>query len=153
MTRITAERTIAATPERVFAAATDIAHFAEIVPAIERVELLTDGPVGVGTRFRETRVFFGREASETMEMLEFEPPRRYLLGAESHGSRYRTEFRFEPAGQGTRVVFDFSAEPLTVPAKVLSFLLKPLMAKKMTELIADDLEAIKAHVEGRAQDS
>ena len=38
MAHVVVERTIAAPPERVFAAATDIHRWAEIVPAIERVE-------------------------------------------------------------------------------------------------------------------
>ncbi len=147
MNKVTVERTIAAPPERVFAVSSDIPRWAEVVPAIQRIEMLTDGPVGVGTRFRETRLMFGREETETMEVLEFEAPRRYVLGAESHGSRYRTEFRFEPAGEGTRLVFDFTGVPLTVAAKVMGFLMKPML-KKMGELCAADLEALKAHVEG-----
>ncbi|HVS17875.1 MAG TPA: SRPBCC family protein [Planctomycetota bacterium] len=148
MNEVTVERTVAAPPERVFAASIDVPRWPEIVPAIQKVELLSSGPVGVGTRFRETRLFFGREATETMEVLEFEPPRRYLLGAESHGSRYRTEFRFEPEGAGTRVVFTFRAEPLTFGAKVMGVLMKPML-KKMVAMCAADLDALKAHVEGR----
>jgi carbon monoxide dehydrogenase subunit G len=148
MHRITVERTIAAPPERVFAAATDVHHFADIVPAIERVEVLTPGPMGVGTRFRETRKVFGRSATEEMRVVAFDPPRSYLVTAESHGCRYRTEFRFEPVAAGTRMTMDFGAEPLTLAAKVLSVLMKPML-KKMAELCAQDLDAIKAHVEGR----
>lgn len=147
MNQVSVERTVAAPPQRVFAASIDIPRWPEVVPAIQEVELLTDGPVRVGTRFRETRVLFGREATETMEVLELEAPHRYLLGAESHGSRYRTEFRFEPAGDGTRIVFTFRAEPLTFAAKVMGFLMKPMM-KKMVEMCAADLDALKAHVEG-----
>lgn len=148
MPNITVERTIAAAPERVFAAATDIHHWAEIVPAIERVEVLTPGPMGVGTRFRETRKMMGREATEEMEVTGFSPPRSYVIGAQSHGCRYRTEFRFEPAGTGTRVIMDFGAEPLTLTSKVLTVLMRPMM-KKMAEMCAKDLDAIKAHVESR----
>lgn len=145
--KITVERTIAAPAERVFDASIDIASWPEVIPAITKVEILTDGPVGVGTRFRETRTMFGREATEEMEFLELERPHRYLLGAESHGCRYRTEFRFEPVEGGTRMVFDFASEPLHLGAKVMSFLMKPMM-KKMVEMCAQDLEALKASVEG-----
>lgn len=146
MARVTVERTVAALPERVFQAATDIHHWAEIVPAIERVEVLTPGPMRAGTRFRETRKLMGREATEEMTVTDFDPPRSYTLGAESHGCRYRTQLRFEPAGAGTRIVFDFSAEPLTFMARVLTVLMKPML-KKMVEMCAKDLDAIKAHVE------
>lgn len=148
MQKITVERTIAAPPARVFASATDIHRWAEIVPAIERVEVLTPGPMGVGTRFRETRKMMGREATEEMTVTGFDPPRSYVLGAESHGCRYRTELRFEPAGAGTRMVFDFGAEPLTFAAKVMMVLMKPMM-KKAAQMCAKDLDAIKAHCEAR----
>jgi carbon monoxide dehydrogenase subunit G len=143
---VTVERTIAAPPAKVFAAASDVARWAEIVPAIARTELLTSGPVGKGTRFRETRTLFGREATEEMEFVEFDAPRTYTIGADSHGCRYRTRFDFHEASGGTRLVMSFQAEPLTFMAKVLAFVMKLLM-KKMAEMCAKDLDAIKAHCE------
>ena len=99
---VTISETIARPIEEVFAAATDFAGSVERIGGIEKVEMLSEGPVGLGTRFRETRTMFGREATEEMEVVEFEPPRRYVLGAESHGSRYRTEIRFAETGDGPR---------------------------------------------------
>jgi uncharacterized protein YndB with AHSA1/START domain len=146
MAHVVVERTIAAPPERVFAVASDIHRWAQIVPAIERVEVLTPGPMAAGTRFRETRRMMGREATEEMTVTAFDPPRGYVLGAESHGCRYRTELRFEPAGAGTRMVFDFGAEPLAFGARVMMFLMKPMM-KKAAQMCAKDLDAIAAHAE------
>ena len=146
MAHVVVERTIAAPPERVFAVASDIHRWAQIVPAIERVEVLTPGPMAVGTRFRETRRMMGREATEEMTVTSFDPPRGYTLGAQSHGCRYRTELRFEPAGAGTRMVFDFGAEPLTFAAKAMMLLMKPMM-KKAAQMCAKDLDAIAAHAE------
>lgn len=146
MASITVERTIAASPQRVFEASTDVRRWAEIVPAILRVEVLTDGPVGKGTRFRETRKMFGKEATEEMEFLVFDPPKGYVLGAQSHGCRYRTSFDVLPTAQGTRLVMRFEAEPLTLGAKVMAFLMKPMM-RKMADMCGKDLDAIKAHLE------
>ncbi|MEZ5977585.1 MAG: SRPBCC family protein [Planctomycetota bacterium] len=143
---ITIERTIAAPPEKVFAASSSVHTWADVVPAITKVEVLTEGPVGKGTRFRETRTMFGRPATEEMEFLEFDPPRGYTLGAESHGCRYRTRFDVVPDGANTRLVMRFEAEPLTVFAKVMSVLMRPMM-KKMADMCGKDLDAIKAHVE------
>ena len=150
-TRLTIDRTIAAPPEAVFEHATNVEQWPEIVPAIVKTELLTPGPVQVGTRFRETRVMFGKEASEEMEFLVLDPPKRYLLGAESHGSRYRTEFTLEPVDGGTKLTMTFRGEPLTFFAKVMTFMMKPFMGK-MLDMCAKDLDAIKAHLEGRQSD-
>ena len=146
MADITVERFIAAPPATVFASAADVHHWALVVPAITRTEVLTSGPVGKGTRFRETRRLFGREVTEELEFIRYEPPRHYTIGCDHHGCRYRTGFDFHEARGGTRLVMTFHVQPLTVMAKVMGFLMKPMM-KKMGEMCAQDLDAVKAHVE------
>ncbi|MEL6109263.1 MAG: SRPBCC family protein [Planctomycetota bacterium] len=152
MAAITVQESIAAPPEEVFAVGTNIPAWAEVIPAITKIEMLTEEPIGVGTRFIETRMMFGREASETMEVAEFEPPSHYVLVAESHGCRYRTEIRFEAEGDGTRMSFNFNAQPLTLFAKVMGFIMKPMM-KKVVKLCAKDLQALKERVESKGQPS
>lgn len=151
MPSVTISRTIQASAEDVFDASTNVHIWADVVPAIDSVEVLTDGPVGVGTRFRETRTMFGREATEEMEFLEFERPNRYVLGAESHGCRYRTTFTLSPDQGGTKLEMHFAGEPQTFMAKVMTVLMKPMM-KKIADMCGKDLDAIKAHVEGRRAD-
>jgi len=145
---VTTRERIAAPPARVFAAASDFASAAQRIAGILRVEMLTPGPVAAGTRFRETRKMLGKEASEEMTVAEFEPPRRYVLLAESHGSRYRSELRFEPQGAGTDVVMTFRGEPLTVFARAMAVLMKP-MIKSIGKLCAKDLADLKRSIEGR----
>ena len=149
LSSISIDRLIDASPERVFAHATNVEAWAEIVPAITKIELLTPGPVQVGTRFRETRIMMGREATEEMEFLVLDSPTQYVLGAESHGSRYRTTLNLTPVGESTKLTMTFAAEPLTFMAKAMSFLMKPFM-KKLLNLCAKDLDAIKAHIESGA---
>ena len=52
--------------DRVFEVFSDIPRSHEMVDQIVRIEMLTDGPVGVGTRWRETRMMFKREATEEL---------------------------------------------------------------------------------------
>jgi uncharacterized protein YndB with AHSA1/START domain len=137
---------IAAPPDRVFEAATDIPKWAERMGGIERVEMLTDGPVDVGTKFRETRIMFKREATEEMEVTAFDPPRSYAVGCENHGCRYHSEMTFTPNGSGTDVELTFEATPLTAVAKLMSAMMSPLM-KKMGEVCGKDLDDLKASIE------
>ena len=132
--------------ETVFAALTDITSAPETISGITKMELLTNGPVGKGTRFRETRVMFGREATEEMEVTAFETPRRYVLGCENHGCRYRTEYLLTERGGGTELSMEFDAEPLTLFAKVMSVLMK-MMSKKMIETCGKDLDDLKVAIE------
>jgi len=150
MPSFTLEKHIAATPEQVFAAATDFQRAPEIIRGIVHTEILTDGPVGVGTRFKETRVMFKREATEEMQVTRFDPPAGFDLTCENHGCRYLTTFRMQPSGAGTKVEMTFDVTPLTTPAKVMGFLMRPLMKSCLKET-AKDLDDLAAAVEGREE--
>ena len=62
-------RTIDAPPEIVWTLITDIANSPQVISGIDSVTILgsTEG-FGVGTRWRETRTMFGKEATEEMEV-------------------------------------------------------------------------------------
>lgn len=148
MTMLSVTRHARAPLERVFARASDIENAPEMIPAIRKIEMLTPGPVRVGTRFRETRVVFGREHTETLEVTGFDPPRSYTVGCESCGCRYESRFSFRPKDGGTDVEMTFEATPLTFFAKVMGVLMRP-MTKKMAEHCAKDLDSIVAAAEAR----
>ncbi|MDA1266997.1 MAG: SRPBCC family protein [Planctomycetota bacterium] len=132
--------------DRAFAYATDFEHIAERVTAITACEVLTPGPVGTGTRFRETRIVFGKKtATETMEIAAFDPPNSYAVDCDSHGCRYRTDFTFTAEGDGTRVDLVFVAEPYTTGAKILGFLFKGML-KKCLIAITQDLDELAAAI-------
>ena len=147
MSTMTATTQVAAPPERVFAVYTDIEQAAERIPGILSVEVLSEGPVGDGFRWRETRKMFGKEATEEMWITGFEPPRRYTVAAESHGMKYATEFAFEPDGEGTRVTWTFEGIPQTFAAKVMGALMAPLFKGAMRKCMLEDLEALRAVAE------
>ena len=90
MARFTTAKRIGAPQAAVFHLFADVKRAAEHLSGVVRVEKLTDGPVGKGTRFRETRVFFKKEATEELEITGFDPPRSYTLGCESCGCTYST---------------------------------------------------------------
>lgn len=149
MTEFTVETVIARPIEQVFQAFSDLEHFAERVKGITRVELLTPGPMRLGTRFRETRVFMGKEATETMEVSGFEPDRSYAVSAESQGTRFHSTFAFEPDGAGTKVRVHFSSTPLTLAAK-LAAPLAALMMGTIRKCTEDDVADLKRFLEGAA---
>ena len=135
------EKKIGAPPERVFALSTDLPRLADTVSGIDAVEVLTDGPVGVGTRWRETRTLYGRQATEEMWVTHFEAPRSFVVEAESHGAHYRTDFSFEPDGAGTRVTLVFSARPVSLLGRIFSVVGRAMFAgvRKALERDLEDL--------------
>jgi carbon monoxide dehydrogenase subunit G len=132
---------------RVFDALSDFANAPKRISGIKRVEMITNGAVGVGTAFRETRVMFGREATETMEVTRFEPGRAYELTAKSCGCLYRSELRVNPIGaSASEVTMTFNATPQTFIAKAMSFLMKGMM-KSCAKAILTDLTEVKTSIE------
>ncbi len=137
---------IAAPPEDVFALSTDLDRWSKAIKSIVRVEKLTPGPVAVGTRFKETRVMFGREATEEMTFTQLDPPRGYTLEANSCGCLYRSVITIDRKGDGSELTMTFDAKPLTFFAKLMSPLGK-LMAGTMKKCISQDLDHLKAALE------
>ena len=64
MADITVSTHVYAPLERVFEVYTQIDKAAERIPGITDLEVLSEGPFGEGTRWRETRVMFKKKATE-----------------------------------------------------------------------------------------
>lgn len=143
MSNLNIECWIDAKPERVFQVVTDIANLPEHVEAIQSVEVLTDGPVGVGTRFRETRIMLKREASEEMEFTSFDPPKAFTLEANSRGAKYITTYTIEPQNNGTLLSITFDATAASPVARVASALLMPFLKGAIRRAVEADLENFK----------
>ena len=111
--RFACEVEVAAPPGRTFEVFTDVPGAPGRVSGIKKVELLTPAPVGAGTRWRETRILFGREATETMWFSVFEPLRRVVVESDSCGARMTCTFAFEPTAGGTRVRLQMATRALT----------------------------------------
>lgn len=152
MKTISVSRHVNAPVERVEALLTDIEHAAEHIRGIKRVEMLTEGPFGVGTRWRETRVMFGKEATEEMEVTEYVPQKYYAVEAESHGTRYRSVFKFEPSNGGTNVTLEFGATPISRFARAMSHL-SGLMAGTVIKFIEEDLADVARIAESAERES
>ena len=142
MPSVTVEKEINAPVERVFEIASDFPNAATTIRGITKMEVVAEGPIGVGTKIKETRKMHGMEATETMEIKAFEAPHHYSLGCVSCGCDYLSEFRFSPTDSGTKVKVDFTAVPLTFFAKMMAFMMKP-MIKSCAKALDEDLEDIK----------
>ena len=140
---------IKATPDVVFERAGDPRRWAESISGITKVEVVSDGPIGVGTRFRETRIMFGREATEEMEFTSYDPPHGFTLDCQSCGCRFQSVHTFTANGTGTDAELKFEALPLTFVARVIGFLMRP-MFKMMVKGCTKDLESLRQSIEGQA---
>lgn len=103
-----------------FKAFTDLNALADKVTAITKIEILTSGKIGVGTKFKESRVMFGKESSEVMEITTFENDSHFREEAYSGGVRYISDWNFSELNGETLVTITFKIKYETFLSKMMS---------------------------------
>ncbi len=97
--------------EEVFAFATDPNNDTLWQSTTLETEQTSEGPVGVGTTFRDTSKFLGRRIESTYEVTENEPPHRQCVRITSGPIPGSGCYLFEPADDGsTRFTQNFEAD-------------------------------------------
>ena len=141
--KISSTVTINASISEVFNVFTDLSKALERISGISKLEIL-EGPaqMAIGTKWKETRTVFGKEATETMWVTELTKDASYSVDAESHGTKYSSTFTFSSLDGGTEVTWVFSGIPQTFGAKAMSLL--AFMFKGATQkMLEADLQDLK----------
>lgn len=134
--------------DAVWKAITDIENFETMISAIMKIHVLhkpSDSLIGL--KWQETREMFGKQAMETMWITESVVNDYYCTRAESHGSIYLTKLSLKKNENNTLLSMSFKAIPQTNTAKILSFLLTPLIRKSIKNALMKDLHDIKMYLE------
>ena len=129
---------------RTFDVFSDLTKAEERIEGITKLEILSETTSGVGTRWRETRVMFGKEATEELESSVFQANKSYEVVAESRGVKYHTVYNFTERDGGTEVAMVFSGTPTTLMTRLMTPLgwLFQGATKKALEADMDQLKAV-----------
>jgi uncharacterized protein YndB with AHSA1/START domain len=146
----TTETTIAAAPERVFAAITDVDGWSRWMHGLVRIDKLTPGSFQPGFTWREVRRMYGREAAEQFEVTNVEAPRRIGLRCDgSKGSAGKGEYVFDytllPEGAETRLRLNGE---IRLPG-AFAQLMGRMMVVVFRKACAKDMAAMKKYLETR----
>lgn len=144
--KIEARCVIQAPREKVFEVFSDLNNLPKNVTAITGIEVLTKGKIGEGTRFKETRVMFGKEASEIMQITEFIPPEKITEEASSNGMHYTSQWNFTETDGLTTVTIHFQGKAITLLAKIFSLVFF-FMAGSMKKAFIADMQDLKNVIE------
>ncbi|MDA1062542.1 MAG: SRPBCC family protein [Chloroflexi bacterium] len=153
MRELSVSREIAAPAASTWEIATDLDHAAEVVSGIRSIARLDGGAgFGVGTRWRETRRMFGREATEEMEVAALDPGRSYTVEASSRGMQYRSVLSVEPLDAGrSRITMRFGSEAQGWAARASAATLGRLFEGSLRKALRGDLDDIARAAESRTQ--
>ena len=137
---------IDASPEVVFAVVSDVENSPDRIDWYERVDMLTDGPVRVGTKWRETRRMNNKQSVEEWEMTALESPNYFTAYCDSQGYDVEWTMRVDPDGEGSRLTLDMTTKPRTFIGKLLTPV-EWLLSSMCKKMVRKDLESTKAYIE------
>lgn len=126
--------------ERVFAY---LAHHPNHVHIVEQnlsCEQVSEGPMGVGTKLKNTARMFGAlggRIEEHFEVVAYEPGRK-LSKSSRAGSSFETTDSFElsPTASGTSVRFVVTVTPHSFVQKALIAVMKPVVGRAMKDTLS-----------------
>lgn len=103
MSTVAVTRLVQASVDEVWRVFTDLSGRAAFLSTVDAVEVLTVGPFGPGTRWRETRTLSdGTRVAEEFLVDRVEAPLLCTLISPGVGADYLTTFRFAPVQVGRR---------------------------------------------------
>ena len=134
--------------EEVWNAIIDFENCSNYIESIIKLEVI-DQPIDtlLGFKWKETRVMFGKESSETMWITDYVENEYYQTRAESHGSIYISRLSVEGVGENTKLTMSFTTEAQTFIAKIFSVCLGFMVKGSMRKAVFKDLIDIKNHLE------
>ncbi len=140
--------TINKTKATVWDAIVDIENCQSFITSIEKIDILEKPKDTLkGFKWKETRVLFGKEATETMEITDYENEKFYQTRADNHGSVYISKLSLDEINKVTRLTMSFKSIPETFVAKIMSTLMSFMIKGSMQKALLKDLNDIKNHLE------
>jgi len=130
---------IARSPEDVFDYCVDLAREPEWNPKARRVEKITDGPIGLGTRFEAE---FLKGDAMTIDYVRFERPAVWETLGRSPRLKVKGEGRISATERGARLAMRMELSP-----KGALRLLLPILGRFMHQQQERNLAAIKQALE------
>jgi carbon monoxide dehydrogenase subunit G len=131
--------------EAVWAFMTDQANAPKWIYGLKESVLVTPGPMGVGSKLRETRTLGKYTETYEIEVREFDAPSRYTGAAKAGKAAFLYTFDLKDAGGATEVSVRATIEGKGLGVKMFS----GMAFKMMEKYDGDQLERLKAAVEGR----
>ncbi|HWO77065.1 MAG TPA: SRPBCC family protein [Bacillus sp. (in: firmicutes)] len=91
--------------KEVFAAVSNAENGPHFFDNVEKVEKITDGPIQIGTKYKETKQIRSYKAEAILEVADYVTNKQYKVKSEPNGLIVWNEYTFTPTEQGTKIEF------------------------------------------------
>jgi uncharacterized protein YndB with AHSA1/START domain len=139
------ETVIRRPPEEVFEFCSDLRSELRWNPKVKYIEKLTDGPVGVGTRYRAR---WANSGSTAVEVVAFDRPRSWETTARARGMGIWFRGTVTDAPHGARYTADLTLRPMG-----LAWLVAPVALLAMRRQDQQHMHRIREALESSAMRS
>lgn len=147
--KVSVDVAINGTKEAIWQVITDIEGAVERIEGIQKVEVLEKPDDSfVGFKWRETRIMFGKEATEVMWVTDAEENKGYQTRAESHGAIYISTFTIEEKEDHCVLTMGFESQVVSIGGRLMDKVFGKMMKGATEKDLRKDLEDIKAYIEG-----
>ncbi|MGP7816982.1 SRPBCC family protein [Niallia sp. 01092] len=143
MTDFQASAVIAKPVDLVFSYMVNLRNAPEYMKAVVETNKITDGSIGVGTKYQETRKVRGKKAVAEIEFLSFEENVSYKTRSNSNGLIVDYEYEFSEVEEGTKVQFKAKLHVKGLMMK----LTKRMLVNILRAEDGDHLQRVKANLE------
>ncbi|WP_338024277.1 SRPBCC family protein [Aquibacillus albus] len=146
--RFEVKTTFQVTKQKAYTALLDLDSAKHWMQGFVGIERLEDGPIRVGSQWKETRKMFGKEATEHFEVVELDEPNKIVLccdgtkGTTGKGV-YLFTYIISSSGDHSEITLDGEIKGLTGLTKLFG----KMMAGTFRKACEKDLEALKAYLE------
>jgi Polyketide cyclase / dehydrase and lipid transport len=139
---VTVEQQIARPPDAVAGFAMDPANDRRWIGALTDVRVISDGPVGPGTRVERVASFLGKRIEYVNEIVEYRPPERLTMRSVRAPFPMTLAYEFAPADGGTLARIRTEGDPGGFYA-----IAAPLLAAMVRRGVARDLATLRRVLE------
>ncbi|MBP2243224.1 carbon monoxide dehydrogenase subunit G [Cytobacillus eiseniae] len=115
----------------------------EVMPIVVKMEKLTDGEIGAGTKFKETRLVRGKNVYAEVEYVQYEQNRSFTSRSNSNGLIVEYKYMFHEIEEGTQVEFEAFIKTTGLRMR----LSKPMIVKMIKREDGYQLENLKNMLE------
>ncbi|WP_305787514.1 SRPBCC family protein [Symbioplanes lichenis] len=146
MSTVAVTRLVEAPVAEVWRVFTDLPRRRDWLSTVTRVDMLTRGPFGKGTVWRETRVMVdGGEITEEFRVRECAVPEKFVVASPGIGADYRMTYTFVPVIEGrhrggTMVTVIQDGSPTAPAGRLLALVFGGLAARTVEGALRRDLD-------------